>query len=55
MRRYIYMHGCPDEDPMGIESSLGCVKMRNARIVELFEMVDVGTLVHISEGEQSEL
>lgn len=47
MRRYIYIHGCPDEDPMGVPSSHGCVKMRNAEIVELFEQVSVGTRVQI--------
>ncbi len=49
MRRYIYIHGCPDEDPMGVESSSGCIKMRNQQIVELFDIVDVGTLVYINE------
>jgi len=49
MRRYIYIHGCPDEDPMGVESSSGCIKMRNDEVVELFDRVDVGTLVYINE------
>lgn len=47
MRRYIYIHGCPDEDVMGIPSSHGCVKMRNRELMELFERVPVGTRVHI--------
>ncbi|MHB8455218.1 MAG: L,D-transpeptidase family protein [Acidiferrobacterales bacterium] len=47
MRRYIYIHGCPDEDPMGVPSSRGCVKMRNHEIVELFDRVPAGTRVHI--------
>ena len=47
MRRYIYIHGCPDEDPMGIPSSRGCIKMRNSEIIELFDRVPVGTRVHI--------
>ncbi len=51
MRRYIYIHGCPDEDPMGIPSSHGCVKMRNAEIIELFEQVDAGTRVDIHGGD----
>lgn len=49
MRRYVYIHGCPDDDPMGIPSSHGCVKMRNHEVVELFERVTVGTRVDISE------
>lgn len=47
MRRYVYIHGCPDEDPMGIPSSHGCVKMRNADIVRLFDLVEAGTAVNI--------
>lgn len=49
MRRYIYIHGCPDEDPMGIPSSHGCIKMRNTDILRLFDMVAVGTPVQITE------
>jgi len=47
MRRYVYIHGCPDEDPMGIPSSHGCIKMRNRDVIELFERVPAGTRVHI--------
>ena len=49
MHRYIYIHGCPDEDPMGVPSSRGCIKMRNHELVELFERVPVGTRVLIKE------
>lgn len=49
MRRYVYIHGCPDEDPMGIPSSHGCVKMRNSDILRLFDQVSVGTPVLITE------
>jgi L,D-transpeptidase YbiS len=47
MRRYIYIHGCPDEDPMGIPSSRGCVKMRNRDLIRLFDLVEPGTPVFI--------
>ncbi|WP_096460795.1 L,D-transpeptidase [Sulfurifustis variabilis] len=47
MRRYIYIHGCPDEDPMGVPSSRGCVKMRNTEIVTLYDLVPPGTPVTI--------
>ena len=47
MRRYIYIHGCPEEDPMGVPSSHGCVKMRNHEVIELFDQVPVGTRVLI--------
>ncbi len=49
MRRYVYIHGCPDDDPMGIPSSHGCIKMRNADILRLFDLVSVGTRVNITE------
>ena len=47
MRRYIYIHGCPDDDPMGSPSSRGCVKMRNNDIIRLFDRVPAGTGVTI--------
>lgn len=49
MARYIYIHGCPDEDPMGIPSSHGCIKMRNEEVIELFERISTGTRVQITE------
>lgn len=49
MKRKVYIHGSPDECPMGIPSSHGCVKMRNRDIVELFDMVPAGTPVMIHE------
>jgi lipoprotein-anchoring transpeptidase ErfK/SrfK len=49
MRRYIYIHGCPDSDPMGVPSSHGCVKMRNDDIIKLFDLITVGTAVLITE------
>lgn len=47
--RYIYIHGSPDDVPMGRPGSRGCVRMRNADIIELFERVVVGTPVRICE------
>jgi L,D-transpeptidase YbiS len=47
MRRYIYIHGSPDTAPMGTPGSIGCVRMRNYEIVELFDLVPVGTPVEI--------
>ena len=48
MRRYIYIHGSPDSVPMGTPGSIGCIRMRNADIVELFDQVPRGTPVRIS-------
>jgi lipoprotein-anchoring transpeptidase ErfK/SrfK len=50
MRRYIYIHGCPEEDPMGTPSSHGCIKMRNAEVMTLFDRVPAGTRVLIQEA-----
>ena len=47
MRRYIYIHGSPDSVPMGVPGSIGCIRMRNADMVELFDRVPVGTPVSI--------
>ncbi len=49
MRRFIYIHGCPDEEPMGIPSSHGCIKMHNQDVIRLFDTVAVGTRVLIQE------
>jgi L,D-transpeptidase YbiS len=49
MRRYIYIHGCPDNEPMGVPRSHGCIRMRNADIIALFDMVSPGTPVDICD------
>ena len=45
--RYIYIHGTNHEEKIGRADSHGCVRMKNADLVELFERVAVGTLVEI--------
>jgi L,D-transpeptidase YbiS len=47
MRRYIYIHGSPDTAEMGKPGSIGCVRMRNRDIVELFDRVVPYTPVDI--------
>lgn len=47
-RRYIYIHGTPDSEPMGVPRSHGCIRMRNQDVLELFERVPAGTPVLIS-------
>jgi len=49
MRRYVYIHGSPDHAEMGVPGSHGCIRMRNADIVELFDLVPCYTAVDISE------
>ncbi len=47
MRRYIYIHGTPDSEPMGVPKSHGCIRMRNQDVIRLFDMVTPGTPVLI--------
>lgn len=49
MRRYIYIHGTGDDQPMGVARSHGCIRMRNSDVIELFDLVSVGTIVDIEE------
>ena len=49
MRRYIYIHGTPDTEPMGEPRSHGCIRMRNADLAELFDQVPAYTPVIIEE------
>lgn len=49
MQRYIYIHGSPDSTEMGKIGSHGCIRMRNADIIELFDLIEAGTPVIISE------
>lgn len=43
MRRYIYIHGTPDDVVLGEPGSRGCIRMRNSDIIELFDLIPVGT------------
>ena len=45
--RYIYIHGTNHEEEIGTPASHGCIRMRNADVAELFELVSVGTPVFI--------
>jgi L,D-transpeptidase YbiS len=47
MRRYIYIHGTPDSVQLGTADSHGCIRMRNADLIELFDLVPAGTAVEI--------
>lgn len=47
MRRYIYIHGTPDDVAMGAPGSRGCIRMRNSELIELFNMVPAGTRIEI--------
>jgi len=47
LRRFIYIHGCPDSEPMGVACSHGCVRMQNSQVVELCDLIPVGALVEL--------
>jgi L,D-transpeptidase YbiS len=46
--RYIYIHGTHEEHRLGTPASHGCIRMKNADVAELFDLVKVGTEVRIS-------
>lgn len=50
MRRFIYIHGTPESEPMGVPLSHGCIRMKNVDIVDLFDRVSVGTVTTIIES-----
>ena len=47
--RFIYIHGTKHEDKIGRPASHGCIRMRNADVIELFDLVDEDTPVVIHE------
>ena len=47
--RFIYIHGSPDETPMGVPGSKGCIRMSNIDVIELFEQIHVDEEVYIIE------
>jgi len=50
MRRYIYIHGSPDDEVYGKPNSHGCIRMKNADVICLYDKIRVGTKVLILEG-----
>lgn len=49
MRRYIYIHGTPDNVALGKPGSHGCIRMHSEDVIDLFEQVPVGTVVDIHD------
>ena len=47
--RYIYIHGTSEEDKIGTPASIGCIRMRNQDVIDLYRKVEVGTEVLIEE------
>lgn len=52
LRRYIYIHGTPESEPMGVPASHGCIRMRNSDLLRLFQRIEKGTPVEIRESFQ---
>jgi lipoprotein-anchoring transpeptidase ErfK/SrfK len=51
MRRYIYIHGSPDQVEMGKPGSIGCIRMHNEDIMDVFERMKAGDPVEIREHQ----
>ena len=49
MRRYIYIHGTPYSDRLGEAASLGCIRMSNSDVLELYKLVPLGSVVEIGD------
>jgi lipoprotein-anchoring transpeptidase ErfK/SrfK len=49
MRRFIYIHGYPEDVPMGVPLSKGCIRMHSKDIVELFDIIETGTKIYIED------
>ena len=50
-RRFIYIHGTPDHEPMREPASHGCIRMRNEDVITLFDRLPEGAPVDIVEGD----
>jgi lipoprotein-anchoring transpeptidase ErfK/SrfK len=45
--RYIYIHGTSEEGRLGKPASHGCIRIKNKAIIDLYKLIEVGTLVLI--------
>ncbi|MEA2120144.1 L,D-transpeptidase [Halovibrio sp. HP20-50] len=52
-RRYIYLHGTPPDQPMGVAASHGCIRLRNSDLLTIFALALPGTSVWLHGGRQS--
>lgn len=50
LRRWIYIHGCPDSEPLGVPRSHGCIRLHSRALLDLFEQTPNGTAVEIYGG-----
>lgn len=47
--RNIYIHGTAEEGLIGTPASIGCIRMKNSDVIELFNLVSIGMIVEIKE------
>ncbi|CCD37183.1 ErfK/YbiS/YcfS/YnhG family protein [Candidatus Paraburkholderia kirkii UZHbot1] len=47
LRRFIYIHGTAAESGIGTACSHGCIRMTNADVIGLFDLVPAGCMVRI--------
>ena len=45
--RFIYIHGTSEEGRLGSPASHGCIRMKNKDVIDLYKIIEVGTLVLI--------
>jgi hypothetical protein len=53
--RLIYIHGTPEEHTLGRPSSFGCIRMRSKDVIALYDLVQIGTHITISEKRLASL
>lgn len=49
MRRYIYIHGTPDDVELGVPGSRGCIRVQNNDMINLFDNIPFATQIQINE------
>lgn len=54
LRRFIYIHGCPETEPMGVARSHGCIRMHGPELIELFDRTPAGTPVLLFGTDEPE-
>lgn len=54
LSRGIYIHGTPEERTIGTPSSYGCIRMRSKDVIELYNIVNVGTRVQILDTTRNQ-
>ena len=49
-KRFIYIHGTPEERNIGLPVSYGCIRMRSRDVIALYDTVGIGARVFILRG-----